>query len=162
MKVILSEDVDNVGAMGATVMVADGFARNYLLPRKLAVQADSASAKQVEHEMAIIRRKEERRKAEFGQVAKNLEKVTIEIQMRAGEEEKLFGSVTTGMIAEKLEEKGFAVDRKKISLAEPIKSLGIFSVPVKLGCGVEATIKVWVSAIQDAVTESAEATPEQN
>lgn len=162
MKVILSEDVDNVGAMGATVSVADGFARNFLIPRRLAVQADSASAKQVEHEMGIIRRKEERRKAEFGRLAKDIEKVTIEIQMRAGEEEKLFGSVTTGMIAEQLEEKGYAVDRKKISLAEPIKSLGIFMVPVKLGCGVEATVKVWVSAIQDAVAESTEAAPEQN
>lgn len=162
MKVILSEDVDNVGAMGATVSVADGFARNYLIPRKLAVQADSASAKQIEHEMSIIRRKEERRKAEFGRLAKDLEKVTIEIQMRAGEEEKLFGSVTTAMIAEKLEEKGHVVDRKKIFLAEPIKSLGIFMVPVKLGCGVEATVKVWVSAIQDAVAESTEAVPEQN
>jgi len=162
MKVILSEDVENVGGMGATVSVADGFARNFLIPRKLAMQADSASAKQIEHEMAIIRRKEERRKAEFGRLAKDLEKVTIEIQMRAGEEEKLFGSVTTAMIAEKLEEKGHAVDRKKIALAEPIKSLGIFTVPVKLGCGVETTIKVWVSAIQDAVAESTEAAPEQN
>ncbi len=162
MKVILSEDVENVGTMGSTVQVADGFARNYLIPRRLAVQADSASAKQIEHELAIIKRKEERLRAELTKVSREIEKLTIEIQMRAGEEEKLFGSVTTSMIAEKLEEKGHAVDRKKIALSEPIKALGIYSVPVKLGCGVEATIKVWVSPIQDPVAETAEAAAEQN
>lgn len=162
MKVILCEDVDNVGAMGATVQVADGYARNYLIPRKLAVRADSASAKQIEHELAIIRRKEEKRRAELTLVAKQLAGVTVEIQMRAGEEEKLFGSVTSAMIAEKIEEKGFAIDRKKLVLAEPIKTLGIFPVPVKLGCGVEATVKVWVQPIQEAVVETAEAAAETN
>ncbi|HNR33614.1 MAG TPA: 50S ribosomal protein L9 [Candidatus Hydrogenedentes bacterium] len=149
MKVILSQDVPNVGKMGATVNVADGFARNYLLPRKLAVGANSASAKQIEHELRIIRKREEKRRAILMEMAKKLEGVTVEIKARAGEEEKIFGSVTAAHIAEKLGEMGFDVDRKIIALEEPIKSLGIFGVPVKLASGIEATVKVWVSAIEE-------------
>ncbi|HPO12227.1 MAG TPA: 50S ribosomal protein L9 [Candidatus Hydrogenedentes bacterium] len=147
MKVILCEDVENLGSMGATVKVADGYARNYLIPRKLAVGADSATAKQIEHELAIIKRREEKRRAELAKFAKQIDGVTTEFQMRAGEEDKLFGSVTNAMIAEKLQEMGHAVDRKSIHLDEPIKSLGIFTVPVKLGSGIEAQVKVWVSKL---------------
>lgn len=149
MKVILSHDVPNVGKMGATVNVADGFARNFLLPRKLAVGADSASAKQIEHEMRIIKRREEKQRAVLTELAKKLEGVTVEIKARAGEEEKIFGSVTTAHIAEKLAGLGFTVDRKIIVLEEPIKSLGIFAVPVKLASGIEATVKVWVTALEE-------------
>ncbi len=156
MKVILCEDVENLGAMGATVKVADGYARNYLIPRKLAVGADSATAKQIEHELAIIKRKEDKRRAELTKFAKQIDGVTTEFQMRAGEEDKLFGSVTNVMIAEKLQEMGHAVDRKSIHLDEPIKSLGIFTVPVKLGSGIEAQVKVWVSKL----AEETEAAPE--
>ena len=154
MKVILCEEVENLGAMGATVQVADGYARNYLLPRKMAVCTDSASAKQIEHELAIINRKAARLRAELGAVANKLNGVTVDIKMRAGEEDKLFGSVTTVMIAEKLAEMGHEVDRKKIVLDEPIKSLGIYTVPVKLGAGVTAEVKVWVSPIQEAPVEA--------
>lgn len=147
MKVILSQDVPNVGKMGAEVKVADGYARNFLLPRKLAVRTDSATAKQIEHEMRIIRRREEKLRAEYAALAKVIEGLTIEIKARAGEEEKIFGSVTSAQIAEKLAEMGHEIDRKTIVLDEPIKSLGIFSVPVKLGHGVEASVKVWVTPI---------------
>ena len=157
MRIILSEDVEHLGAMGETVTVAAGYARNYLFPRKLAVSADSASAKQIEHELAIIRRKEEKRRAELTEVAKKLEGVTVNFSMRAGEEDKLFGSVTTSMIAEALAEQGHAVDRKQLVLEEPIKSLGIFTVSIKLGGGVEAAIKVWVNRLEVAPTEAAEA-----
>lgn len=156
MKVILCEDIDNLGHMGDEVKVADGYARNFLLPRRLAVQADTASARQIEHELSIIRRREQKRKGEMEQVAKVIEALTVEIKMRAGENEKLFGSVTTGHISEKLEEMGHRVDRKKMKLSEPIKALGIYSVPVRLAREVEAQLKVWVTPIEepkDAVHE---------
>ena len=153
MKVILCEDIENLGTMGQTVKVANGYARNFLLPRKLAVGAESASAKQIEHELRIIKRKEERRHAELSAVADKLEGITVEIQMRSGEEGKLFGSVTRAMVAEKLAEMGHDIDRKAIQLAEHIRALGIFTVPVKFPGGVEAQIKVWVSPIQDEVKE---------
>lgn len=149
MKVILSEDMDNLGEMGQTVKVADGYARNFLIPRKLAVAADSASAKQIEHEMRIIKKREEKRRAEARALAKKLEQVTIEVQVRAGEGDKIFGSVTTAHIAEKLGEQGYDVSRKLIHLAEPIKTLGIFNVPVKMPGAIETEIKVWVSRIEE-------------
>ena len=152
MKVILSENVPNVGKMGATVNVADGFARNFLLPRKLAVRADSATAKQVDHEIKLIRKREEKQRTVFTALAKAIEDVTIEIQVRAGEEEKIFGSVTSAQIAEKLAEMGHGVDRKAIILDEPIKALGIFAVPVRLTSGIEATLKVWISPLAEEAT----------
>ncbi len=115
----------------------------------MAVSADSASAKQIEHELAIIKRKEEKLRAKLTEVSHVLKGVTLEFEVRAGEEGKLFGSVTNAMIAEKLEEAGHVIDRRKIVLAEPIRTLGIFPVTVKLGNGVEAEIKVWVNPIKE-------------
>ncbi|NIA14744.1 MAG: 50S ribosomal protein L9 [Nitrospiraceae bacterium] len=149
MKVILTQDVPNVGEIGAEVNVANGFARNYLLPRKLAVRGDSGSAKQIEHEMRIIRRREEKQRAAYAEIAKTLESVTVEVKARAGEEDKLFGSITTSVIAEKLAEQGHTIDRKAIRLEEPIRSLGIFTVPVRLASGIEANIKVWVNPLEE-------------
>ena len=97
----------------------------------------------------IIRRREEKQRAVFAAQAKKLEGVTVAIKARAGEEEKLFGSVTTGMIAEKLAEMGHEFDRKAIELEEPIKTLGIFTVPVRLASGIEATVKVWVTPLEE-------------
>ena len=155
MQVILCEDVDNLGEMGATVKVADGYARNFLLPRRLAVQADSASAKQIEHELKIIRRRDEKRRAVLTDAAKTIEGITIEIKVRAGEGDKIFGSVTSGHIAEKLQELGHEIDRKRVLLAEPIKSLGIFAVAVRLASGIEPELKVWVTGLEDEVTTTA-------
>lgn len=156
MNVILCDDVENLGEMGQTVKVADGYARNFLIPRRLAVKADSASAKQIEHEMAIIKRREEKRRAEQAKIAKELEKLTVEIKVRAGEGDKIFGSVTAGHIAEKLAEMGQEVNRKNLVLAEPIKSLGIFKVALKFPGGIEAEIKVWVTGIEEAKKSDAE------
>lgn len=156
MKVILRDDVDNLGEMGQTVKVADGYARNFLIPRKLAVQADSASAKQIQHELALIKRREEKRRAEQSKFAKELEKLTVEIQVRAGEGDKIFGSVTAGHIAEKLAEMGQEINRKSIVLAEPIKSLGIFKVAIKFPGGIEANLKVWVTGLEEAKKSEAE------
>jgi large subunit ribosomal protein L9 len=138
--------------MGATVNVAEGYARNYLLPRKLAVEIESGSAKQIEHEMKIIRRREEKQRAAMMELAKKLEAVTVEIKARAGEEEKIFGSVTSAQISEKLAELGHEIDKRIIHLEEPIRSLGIFQVPVKLSGGVEASIKVWVTPVEEEAT----------
>ncbi|MBX7257271.1 MAG: 50S ribosomal protein L9 [Candidatus Hydrogenedentes bacterium] len=153
MKVILCENVPNLGEMGSTVKVAEGYARNYLLPRKMAVPAESDSAKQIEHEMRIIKRREEKHRAEMTELAKKIEALTIEFTMRAGEEDKLFGSVTAAQIAEGLAEKGYQVDRKNIHIEEPIRTLGIFTVPAKLAKGVEANIKVWVKKLEEEATE---------
>ncbi|MFP4501994.1 MAG: 50S ribosomal protein L9 [Candidatus Hydrogenedentota bacterium] len=150
MKLILCDDVENLGHMGETVTVADGYARNYLVPRKLAVPVQSATAKQVAHEMAIIKRREEKVRAAQQAEAKQLEGVTVEVKMRAGEGGKLFGSVTTAAIAEQLADLGHNVARKAIALQEPIKELGMFTVPVKLGRDVHADVKVWVTSIDPA------------
>lgn len=157
MKVILCDDVDNLGEMGQTVKVADGYARNFLIPRKLAVQADTASAKQIEHELSIIKRREEKRRTEQSKLAKELEKLTVEIQVRAGEGDKIFGSVTAGHIAEKLAEMGQDINRKAVVLPEPIKSLGIFKVAIKFPGGIEALVKVWVTGIEEPKKAEAEA-----
>ncbi|HOV62025.1 MAG TPA: 50S ribosomal protein L9 [Candidatus Hydrogenedentes bacterium] len=156
MNVILCEDVENLGSVGQKVTVADGYARNYLIPRKLAVPVDAASAKQIEHEMRIIRKREERRRAELTALARRIEGLTLEFEMRAGEHDKLFGSVTTAMIAEKLAEAGFEVSRKTIMLEEPIKALGIYSVVVRLAGGIEASVKVWVKGLEGEVTTETE------
>ena len=160
MKVILCEDVSNIGEMGATVTVADGYARNFLLPRKLAVQADSASAKQIEHELRIIGGREEKKREALTKVAKELEALTVEIKARAGEEDKIFGSVTTTNIAEKLKEMGQDIDRKTMSLEEPIKALGIHTVTIRLKSGIEANVKVWVTKEETEEEAAASAEPE--
>ncbi|HOK09781.1 MAG TPA: 50S ribosomal protein L9 [Candidatus Hydrogenedens sp.] len=149
MKVILCRDIEKLGKVGETVNVADGFARNYLIPRKLAVSVQSASAAEIKHHFEIIQRRETKRKAQMESVAKQLNAITIEFKIRAGDEDKLFGSVTSAMIAEELHKMHFDIDRKQIVLEEPIKTLGIFCVPVKLGSGVTAELKVWVSQLTD-------------
>lgn len=144
MKVILCEDVDNVGEMGQTVKVSPGFARNFLIPRRLAVASDSASARQIEHEMRIIRKREEKRRKELADIAKGMSGLRVEFKAKVGEEGKLFGSVTNLHIAEKLGEHGHIVNRKKILLTEPIKTLGEHKVTVRLKTGIEAKIIVVV------------------
>lgn len=160
MQVILCENVENLGEMGQTVKVAPGYARNFLLPRNMAVQADSGNAKQIEHELKIIKKREEKWRATQQDAAKKLEGVTVEIKMRSGEGDKLFGSVTNAMIADQLAAMGHEISRKAIEMPEPIKSLGIFTVKIKLASGIFAEIKVWVSSenevpvsIEEEVTE---------
>ncbi|NLN93004.1 MAG: 50S ribosomal protein L9 [Candidatus Hydrogenedens sp.] len=154
MKVILCEYIEKLGEIGDSVTVKDGYARNYLIPRKLAVQADSASAKQIEHELQILKKREEKRRALLTAEADKMRSLTLEFKVRAGEEDKIFGSVTTAMIAEKLQEAGFDVDRKKVILEDPIKALGIYSVDIKVYPGIETAVKVWVTGLEDEVTTS--------
>lgn len=156
MNVILCENIDNLGEMGQQVDVKDGYARNFLIPRKLAVQADSATARQIEHELAIIKRRQEKQRAQMTSIADKMRNITLEFQMRAGEEDKIFGSVTTTMIADQLIQQGFDVTRKQILLDEPIKALGIYAVTVRLFPGIEAPIKVWVTGLNDEISTSAD------
>ena len=155
MNVILCEDVDNLGLMGEQVNVKPGYARNFLLPRRLAVVADSASAKQIEHEMRIIKKREEKRRVELQEVAKGMAELKVEFTARAGEDGKLFGSITTLHIAQQLKEMGYEVNRKKIKLTEPIKSLGDHVVELLLGAGVGA--KVIVAVVPEDLQKAEEA-----
>jgi large subunit ribosomal protein L9 len=146
MDVILREHVDNLGRRGEIVKVADGYARNYLLPRRLALLATEGNKKQVERE----RVKFETREAEDRKVAEairdRLANISVAIARRVGETDTLYGSVTASDIADVLAEKGFEIDRRKLQLGEPLKRLGDFDIPVKLHRDVTATLKVQVVA----------------
>jgi large subunit ribosomal protein L9 len=146
MEVILRDHVDNLGRRGEIVKVADGYARNYLLPRKLALLATEGNKKQIERERAKFEAKEaDERKVVEAQAAR-LANVEVVITRRVGDTDALYGSVTSSDIAEALAAKGFEVDRRKLQLAEPLKKIGDVDVPVKLHRDVTATIKVRVVA----------------
>jgi large subunit ribosomal protein L9 len=148
MEVILREHVEHLGQRGDVVKVADGYARNFLLPRKLALQANDANRKQIERERKIVeaRELEERHSAEA--VAGRLAALEIAISRRVGENDVLYGSVTAADIAEALEAKQYPIEKRKIQLAEPLKALGEYSVPVKLHRDVTAQLKVQVVRAQ--------------
>jgi large subunit ribosomal protein L9 len=144
MKVFLKEDVKNLGKMGDVVNVAEGFARNFLLPKKFAVEANTKNLKEFEHNKRIIDGRAAKIKDASKATADKLSALTLKIRAKAGEEEKLFGSVTTMDIAEAFKAEGFEVDKKKILLVEPIKRLGEYTVEVKIHHEVNATVKVLV------------------
>ena len=145
MEVILREHVDNLGRRGEIVKVADGYARNYLLPRKLALLATDGNKKQIERERVKFDAKEaEEQKVAAGGGRRGSASVEVVIARKVGETEALYGSVTTADIAEALAAKGFEIDRRKLQLPEPIKKLGEFDVPVKLHRDVTVTLKVKV------------------
>ena len=145
MEVILREDIDNVGSRGDVVKVAPGFARNFLLPKRLAVQATDANRKIVEQERQAHLRKETKLKGEAEDLSKLLTGVSVTIYQKAGEQNQLFGSVTSKDVADALAAKNFIIDRRKIQLDEPIKQLGEFKVPVKLHKDVTAEVTVTVA-----------------
>lgn len=144
MKVILRENVDNLGKTGDVVRVSDGYARNYLLPRKLVSVADEKNVKAMEHHRRELTIKREREKKGAEDVAKKLEQFSCTIARKVGENEKLFGSVTTSDISDALKAGGYSVEKRQIQLSEPIKQLGVTTVPVRLSEGVIAQLKVWV------------------
>ena len=146
MEVILREHVDNLGRRGDLVKVADGYARNYLLPRKLALLATAGNKNVIEREKVKFDAKELEEQKVAQAVADRLAAVELEIARRVGETDALFGSVTNADVAEALAAKGFEIDRRKIQLHDPIKKLGEYSVPVKLHRDVVVTLKVKVSA----------------
>ena len=146
MKVILREEVINLGQIGDTVKVAPGYARNFLLPKGKAIVADLKNIKALEHEKRIAEVRAEKARAAAMSDAEKLNEVTLEFKAKVGEEDKLFGSITSMDIAAALKEKDLEVDRRKIVIATAIKSLGEHEVTVKVGAEVTATIKVIVEA----------------
>jgi len=144
MEVILRTHVDNLGKRGEVVKVADGYARNYLLPRKLALLATEGNKQRIEKERARFDAAEAEEKKVAEAMSARMNGLDLEISRKVGETEALYGSVTTSDIAEALGKKGFEVDRRKIQLQEPIKRLGEFDIPVKLQREVVATVKLKV------------------
>ncbi len=144
MKIILKEDFENLGKVGEVVEVKAGFARNYLIPKQVALQATQQNLKIIDQEKARnkIKLSKDMRDAEL--LAEKLKEVSLTANVQVGEEDKLFGAVTSQNISELLSSKGFEIDKRKIQLEEPLKALGVFEVPIKLHTEVEAKIKVWV------------------
>ena len=146
MEVILKEDVQKLGHRGDVVKVADGYGRNYLLPGKLAIEATSANKAVIEQMKASAIRKSIKEKAASEDIAKQISAVELTFERKVGDGEHLFGSVTSGDIAQALETQGHKVDRRKIALEEPLKTLGEFHVPIKLHRDVTAHVKVTIKS----------------
>lgn len=144
MQIILQEDVEKLGNRGQVVEVAEGYARNFLLPRKLALEANAGNLKRLEKMRAVFAKKEALEKADAQKLAELLATVTLEFTRRAGENDQLFGSVTSADISEALSAQGYTVDKRKVVPTEPIKVVGEFEVPLKLHREVGAKVKVVV------------------
>ena len=144
MKIILTADVDTLGNAGDVVEVKDGYARNFLLPRSVALVAN-------EHNMAVYEKVRQQREAQASRamreaetLAEGLKEVSCNVAVRAGEEDRIFGSVTAQQISVALSDLGFDIDRRAIEIEEPIRALGVYDVPIRLHADVEASVKVWV------------------
>ena len=144
MEIILRQDYEGLGNAGEIVKVKDGYARNFLIPRGVAYIANEANKKRHDADLKQLGLEQARDKKAAEELSEKLKNVSCTITVQVGEEDKLFGSVTSLNIAESLDAQGFTIDKRKILLEEPIKSLGIYSVPVKLHTEVEGTVKVWV------------------
>jgi large subunit ribosomal protein L9 len=144
MKIILRQDYDSLGKTGDTVEVKNGFGRNFLIPNRIAYPATPNFVRMVEEEQRqkLVQQSKQKKHAE--QVAKKMENVSVTLAVSVGEGDKMFGSITNQDIADGLVKQGYEIDRKKIELEEPIKALGIYSVPIKLHPELEVSIKVWV------------------
>jgi large subunit ribosomal protein L9 len=151
MEVILKEDVAKLGSRGDVVKVAEGYGRNYLLPHKLAIEATTGNKAVIDQMKAASLRRSAKEKSQAEELAKQFEGASVSFTRRAGENDQLFGSVTSSDIADALEKKGFNVDRRKIQLHEPLKSLGEFSIPLKLHKDVTTHLKVTIE--KEAVEE---------
>ena len=151
MEVILKEDVNKLGARGDVVKVAEGYGRNYLLPRKLAIQANEGNKAVIAQMKAASVRRSAKEKTQAEELAKQFDGLSATFQRRSGEHNQLFGSVTSGDIADAIAKKGINLDRRQIQLHEPLKTLGDFTVPVKLHREVTAHLKVVIE--KEAVAE---------
>jgi len=145
MEVILKEDVPKLGHRGDVVKVANGYGRNFLLPRKLAIEATEGNRAVITEMKAAAQRRTVREKADAEGLASQFEAVSLTFYRKSGEREHLFGSVTSGDIAQELEARGFNIDRRKIQLDEPLKTLGEFAVPIKLHRDVSTSVKVTIN-----------------
>lgn len=158
MEVILKEDVPKLGHRGDVVKVAEGYGRNFLLPKKLAIEATAANKAVIDQMKAAAVRRSAKEKADAEALARQFEGVTLTFVRRAGEHDQLFGSVTTSELADALTHKGFNVDRRKIELAQPIKTLGEFNVPIRLHRDVTVAVKAIVEKEATGEEETAETT----
>jgi large subunit ribosomal protein L9 len=149
MKVILKQDVDNVGRKGDIVNVARGFGRNYLIPRKLALEVTASNMKMVEIERQALKKKLEKERLSYQTVIQKLDELTVTFSRKAGEKDMIFGSVSAGDIKEALDKLGFDIEKKKIILEEPIKRLGNYTVPIKVFHDDRAVLKVEVQREQE-------------
>ena len=147
MEVILREHIENLGQRGDIVKVAEGYARNYLLPRKLALAVTDSNKRQIERERKIAEAREAEEKTRAEAVASRLANVEIVIARRVGENDTLYGSVTAADIAQALEKQGFEIDKRRVQLAEPLKQLGEVMVPIKIHRDVTAQVKVTVTKV---------------
>jgi large subunit ribosomal protein L9 len=144
MKIILRQDHEKLGKLGDIVDVKDGYARNYLIPRKIGYQATQGNLRALEEDKKQHVMRQEKDLHHSEKIAVELEKLSITLKVKVGEDEKLFGSVTSQMVADALQEKGVKIDKRVIELEEPIKALGIYTVNVKLHANVMGKVKVWV------------------
>ncbi len=144
MEVILREAIEKLGNPGDVVKVSPGFARNYLLPRGIAYEATPGNLKRIAQEKDRLEAAENTRRAAAQELASKLEPISLTFSARVGEEGKLFGSVTSSDIAHQVEAQGIKIEKRMIDLAEPIRALGVYRVPIKLHADVKAEIKVWV------------------
>ena len=144
MKIILRQDYDPLGKAGEVITVKNGYARNFLLPKNIAILATPKNTKILEEESKMSERRQDKDRRQAEDLAKGLEKVSLTATVAVGEEDRVFGSVTSQEISDLLKDKGFEIDRKKILLDDPIKALGIYTIPIKLHTEVEAKIKLWV------------------
>ncbi len=144
MQIILKERLENLGQPGDVITVKPGYARNYLIPKGLAFEATEANLRRIERASAQLQRRAEEEVTSARKQASAVEGLSVTFTARAGDEGKLFGSITAGDIAEKLAEQGVTVDRRQVLLDEPLKALGVFTVPIRLHADVRPEIKVWV------------------
>ncbi|MBI3397774.1 MAG: 50S ribosomal protein L9 [Deltaproteobacteria bacterium] len=144
MEIILKKDAPSLGKMGSVVRVADGYARNYLIPQGIGIEATLKNLKLLEKEIKIWQKRAGRQKEDAIKLGSEIEKLSLSFARKAGEEDKIFGSVTSMNIEEQIKESGIQIDRKQIHLEEPIKTLGIFTVPIKLHPEVTANLKILV------------------
>jgi len=144
MKVILLKDVDKLGTLGDELEIKDGYARNYLIPKKLVVESNKGALRILEQKRQERQRREDKIKAECLELAEKIKAMSCTISVDAGEKDKLFGSVTSEMISDFLKDEGVELDKKKIILEEPIKALGAYNIEIRLHPEVETQIRIWV------------------
>ena len=144
MEIILLHDIDKLGRRGEAVRVANGYARNFLFPQGLAVRADTATKKELEHRIRVLDLRDERTKKDAEELAASMGDASVKLKANASEEDKLYGSITAQMIASELAEKGFTVSARQIELEEPLKALGNYTVPVRLHRDVAVDVQVWI------------------
>jgi len=149
MKVILRDDIEKLGSVGDIVEVADGYGRNFLLPRNLAVPATKGNLRSIDEIRQQKQFRDNKKKKEAEKIKDKLEKLSLTAEVQTGEDDKVFGSVTAANIATLLEEQGFDVDRRKIGLEEPLKALGVYTIEIKLAREVTAAVKLWVVKKED-------------